>query len=188
VFTFPIFALTVPLAPATTVTLFGERYAGAATVLAILATGYYVNASLGFNVYTLQVCGRIRHLVGVNVLAASLNLVLCFLLAPGFGAVGVAAANCTAMVGQNLVNQWALRRSIATSFVDRESRPCYALILLGAGALWAFQLLVSPGIVLSVVAAGVVSLGVIAASQKSLRLAETFPELQRVPVVGKLVR
>ena len=58
VLTFPIFALTGPLAPVTTVSLFGDRYAASATVLAVLAVGYYVNVSLGFNAYALQVCGR----------------------------------------------------------------------------------------------------------------------------------
>ena len=92
VFTFPIFALTGPLAPATTVTLFGERYAPSAPVLSILAVGYYVNVVLGFNTYALQVCGRIRFLVLVNVFVAVLNIGLCFLLAPEFAAVGVAGA------------------------------------------------------------------------------------------------
>ena len=88
--TFPIFALTGPLAPATTVTLFGQRYAESALVLSILAVGYYLNVMFGFNVYTLQVCGRIRLLVGVNLFMASLNIGLCFALADELGAVGIA--------------------------------------------------------------------------------------------------
>jgi O-antigen/teichoic acid export membrane protein len=188
VFTFPIFALTGPLAPATTVTLFGQRYAESAAVLSILSIGYYTNVMLGFNAYTLQVCGRIRYLVGVNVTVAALNIGLCLVLAPQLGALGVAVANCVALVTQNALNQWALRAAIGTRFIDRECRFAYAAILGGAAALWAFDLAFSPNIFVSIAAASVVSLLVLLAAKRTLRLGDTFPELLRLPVVGKLLR
>lgn len=187
VFTFPVFALTVPLAPATTVTLFGERYADSALVLSILAAGYYINAMLGFNAYTLQVCERIRYLVGVNALAAVLNIGLCFLLAPDFGAVGVAAANSTALVAQNVLNQARLSATMGGGFIARDLRGCYASVLAGAAVLWGLQLLVSPGLVTSLVAAALVSAGVLAGSRRSLALVESFPEIRRVPLVRWLL-
>lgn len=187
VFTFPVFALTGPLAPATTVALFGEGYAQSAPVLAVLAVGYYINVMLGFNAYALQVCGRLRYLVLVNVLVAVLNIGLCLLLAPRFAAVGVASANCIVLVTQNLLNQWALRGSIRTAFVDREYRFCYAMIILGAAGLWMLQLALTPGIVTSVAAAVVVSAFVLASSRRTLHLTETFPELRRIPLVGRLM-
>lgn len=186
--TFPIFALTGPLSSATTVTLLGERYADSALVLSILAVGYYLNVALGFNVYTLQVCGRIRLLVVVNVFMASLNLGLCFALAPQLGAVGIAVANCAALTAQNLVNQWALRGSLATGFVPRECWSCYGLIVAVAGALWMLDLTTSPGLLVSLLAAALASGVVLVGSQRVLRLGETFPELRRVPVVGRWVR
>jgi O-antigen/teichoic acid export membrane protein len=188
VLTFPIFALTGPLAPVTTVTLFGARYAESGTVLAVLSLGYYLNVVLGFNAYTLQVFGRIRYLVGVNLSVAALNVGLCFLLAPRFAAVGVAVANTIALIGQNLLNQWALRGSLGTGFIARRYLGCYAVITSGAALLLVLQLLVSPGIVVALVAASVVSLLVVTSTRKALRLAETFPELLRVPVLNRLVR
>ena len=56
------------------------------------------------------------------------------------------------------------------------------MLLLG------FQRLVDPGIVLSVIAGAVVSLGVLAASQPALRLSATFPELARVPLLSRVIR
>jgi O-antigen/teichoic acid export membrane protein len=188
VFTFPIFALTGPLASVTTLTLFGSRYADSVPVLSILAVGYYLNVVFGFNVYTLQVCGRIRLLVGVNLFMASLNIGLCFILAGELGAVGIAIANCAALVSQNVINQWALRRSIHTGFIPRECWSSYLLIVGGAAGLWLLDLTASPGIVVSVLAAALVSAAVLFGSQKALRLADTFPELCRLPVVGRLVR
>ena len=187
VWTFPIFALTGPLAPATTVALFGARYSASGTVLAILSLGYYVNVMLGFNAYTLQVCGRIRYLVGVNVTVAVLNIGLCLLLAPHYSAVGIAVANCAALITQNVLNQWALRGAIGTRFIDRAAWTCYAIIVVAGAALWAFDLLVSPGIVLSAAAAVVVSAAVLAGSRRALQLGETFPELAHIPVLGRLV-
>ena len=188
VFTFPIFALTGPLASATTVALFGERYADSVGVLAVLSVGYYLNVMLGFNAYTLQVCGRIRYLVLVNASMAVINVGLCFLLAPPYAAVGVAVANSVALLSQNLFNQLALRKSISTAFIARECWACYGLILLGAGSLYGFSLLASPGMIVSLLAAAVVSLIVLAGSQRALQLADTFPELKRIPLVGRAIR
>ena len=188
VLTFPIFALTGPLAPATTVTLFGEQYADAAPILAILALGYYVNVMLGFNAYALQVRGRIRFLVIVNTLVAVGNIALCFALAPRYAAVGAATANCIALVGQNLLNQAALRRSLGTGLIGRSCWGTYAAILGFALALWAFELAISPGMLVSLVVAALASLAVLLVSQRALQLAHTFPELQRIPVVRKVIR
>ena len=188
VFSFPFFAVTGPLAQETTVLLFGERYAESALVLALLSTGYYVNVMLGFNAYTLQVCGRLRFLVGANVMVAALNFGLSFALVPQFGAVGVAAANCVTLVVQNVVNQYALRASLGTSFIERAYRRCYLVIVLAAAVLWAFQLLVEPPLALALVAAATVWAGVLLASRGALELADTFPELLRVPVLRRLVK
>lgn len=187
VLTFPIFALTGPLAHQTTVLLFGARYAEAGTVLAILAIGYYCNALLGFNSFTLQVFGRIGYLVGVNVFCLALNLGLCFLLIPELAAVGAAAANCSALVAQNALNQWALRGCLGTGFIDRAYLRCYVVIGCAAGALWGFQLL-HLGLSADLTAAGVASLAVLIANRRALELADTFPELRRVPGVRRLIR
>ena len=188
VLTFPIFALTGPLAPNTTVVLFGARYAESSTVLALLAIGYYFNAMLGFNAYTLQVCGRIRYLVGVNIFVTVLNLGLNFLLVPHFAAAGAAGANCAALVAQNVLNQWALRRSIGTALIDRAYVSCYLVIIGCSAALWAFQLLAAPGLIVSLTVATVISLVVLFATRNALQLADTFPELVRLPVVRWLIR
>lgn len=188
VLTFPIFALTGPLAPNTTVLLFGARYAESSALLAVLAIGYYFGAMLGFNAYTLQVCGRIRYLVGVNVFVAVLNVGLSFVLVPHLAAAGAAVANCAALVAQNVLNQWALRQSIGTAFIDRAYLSCYLIIFGCSAALWAFQLLATPGLIVSLTVATVISLVVLFATRNALQLADTFPELARLPVVRWLIR
>lgn len=188
VLTFPVFALTGPFAPATTEVLFGVRYTESSLILSLLAVGYYFNVMLGFNTYTLQVCGRLRYLVVVNVVVATGNFVASLLLVPHFSAVGVAAANCATMIVQNLLNQAALRRSIRSPLVHRDYLRSYGVIVLCGAALWVFQYLVAPGLLLALGAAAVASAVVFLVNRRALALHETFPELLRVPVLRRLVR
>ena len=188
VLTFPVFALTGPLASEVSVLLFGENYADSGPVLALLSVGYYFSAVLGFNAYTLQVCERIRFLVVVNVSLAALNIGLSLLLVQRYGAVGIATAGLTTLVVQNVVNQWALRRAIRTAFIDRSCVRLYLVIVAGAAGLWAFQALVEPGLVIGLVAAAVASFVVLLAGRGAIELGDTFPELRRVPVLRLLVR
>lgn len=187
VLAFPIFALTGPLAQEITVLLYGERYADAGPVLALLAVGYYFNAILGFNSIVLQVLGRIRFLVGVNVFVVAVNLALSFLLIPQFGAVGAAGANCAALLAQNVLNQLALRRSLQTGFIQRAYVRCYVIIVAAGAALWAFQFL-DLGLFPGLAAAGAASFVVLVSTRSALALGDTFPELQRVPLVRRLIR
>ena len=188
VLTFPIFALTGPLAHDLTLLLFGPRYSESALVLALLSIGYYFNTALGFNAYTLQVCSRLRFLVGVNLSVATLNIGLSILLVPRYGAVAVAIANLTALVVQNVLNQWALRSSIRTGFIDRSCLRCYLAIIACAAALWAFQWTLRPGLLVGLLAAAVASLVVLVVGRRAIELQENFPELGRVPVLRWLLR
>jgi O-antigen/teichoic acid export membrane protein len=188
VLTFPVFALTGPLATEFSVLLFGARYEDAGVVLAILSVGYYFSTVLGFNAYTLQVCGWIRFQVLVNIVAAVANIGVSLLLVQRYGAVAIAVATLVTLVVQNLVNQWALRRALGTAFIDRSCAVAYLTIVLAAAALWGFQALVEPGLVIGVLAAVAVSLVVLVVSRSALELEDVFPELRRVPVVRWLIR
>ncbi|MGH3921425.1 MAG: oligosaccharide flippase family protein [Pseudonocardiaceae bacterium] len=187
VFTFPIFALTGPFATQTTVTLFGARYADSALILTVLAVGYYVNAALGFNAYTLQVFGRLRAVVAINVAVALVNLVLCLVLVPHWGALGVAFANGSAFVLLNLLNQAALARCTRSGLVDRHYARGYAVIAGGVIALWLVQQTFHPGIVVAVTVTALVWGAVLLLTQRWLRLEKSFPELARIPLVRKVL-
>lgn len=188
VFTFPIFALTGPLAEPTTVTLFGDRYEDSAPLLAILACGYYFNAALGFNAMTIQIYGRLRYVLGVNVATAVLNVALSLALIPEFGATGVAVANAAALVCQNLLFQVGLGRGIGVPMFEWRYLRLYVVIVAAAGALAAVQLALSPPVLLAVALVVAASLAVLVLNRGLLELGETFPELERVPLLARLVR
>lgn len=184
---YPVFAMTVIFAPQTTVALFGERYAGSADALALLALGYYVNVSLGFNIQVLSVFGRLRYVIGVNATVTVLNLLLSFVLIPPHGILGVAVANCVTLVIQNLLNQAGLRRCIGTVFIDRSCLRPYGLIVVATGALATVRVLLSPGVVVSAVLVVVVSLMLLRLTRNWLKLDATVPQLLAVPGVGRFL-
>jgi len=187
VFSFPVFAMTGVFSQTTTVTLFGDVYADAAPVLTLLAVGYYVNVAFGFNAATLQVFGRLRYVVCANVGVAALNVGLGFLLIPRYGMLGVGVASCAALVCQNLAMQVGLRSTISTALVDRAYVIPYALVAAAVAVLVGLRWLLEPGFVLSVLLAGTATLLLVWLTRRRLELADTFPELQRVPVLRRFV-
>ncbi len=185
VFTFPIFALTGPFAEATIVALFNTRYSSSAGVLALLSVGYYLNSASGFNMVTLQLYGRVHFLLLVNLGAALLNIALSVALIPLYGVLGAAVSSCVTLVLQNLACQAGLRGALETAFISPGSLPAYASIAGAILTLWAVQLLWSPGIFIAVALTSAVSLSLVAVNRRLLQLSSYFPEVRKLPVVGR---
>ena len=156
-FTFPIFALTGPLAPATTVILFGNRYAESALVLAILSIGYYFNVMLGFNAYTLQVCGRIRYLVRVNIFMFSFNIGLALPARPAVRRGGCRRRQLRGACLPEPSQPVGAAGKHPYRFIDRGCLRQLQHHRVCAAALWGFQLLVTPGLILCALSAMLVS-------------------------------
>jgi O-antigen/teichoic acid export membrane protein len=178
--TFPIMVMTTVFAHDTTVTLFGQRYASASVVLLALAIGYYVSIALGFNIYVLQVYGRLKFLVYSNIAVCVVSLALAFALSPRYGASGAAIASGATMAAQNIVNQVALVRVIGWGGDPmRWIRP-YVVVGVGLLVVIAVRLLLDPGFLVAVVLSAVVSLGVLRQTRGDLHLLSLFPELRRI--------
>jgi len=186
VLSFPIFAVTGPLAGDTATLLFGARYGESAAVLAVLSIGFYFNAVLGFNAVTLQTYGRLRYVVGVNASAAVLNLALAIPLAAEAGAVGVAVSNAATLVVQNLLNQYGLRRLGLVAFPRHRLRP-YGIVATAAGLLWLVVALLDPHVAVAVALAAATSAAVLLATRRDLSIADTFPEVRRLPLLGRIL-
>ena len=187
VLSFPVLALTVPLAEPTAVLLLGDRYASSAPYLAILSIGFFVNAAFGYNQQTLQIYGRVRWVVGVNAVAAVLNVVLCLALIPPLGAAGVAVAGAATLVAQNAGNHLGLRRHTPVGAIDRRYLPVYGTVVLAAAALGLVQWLVDPPTVAIVGAAAGTALLVLRATRERIDLVTTFPEITSIPVLRRFL-
>ncbi len=178
VMTFPIFVATFSLADPLTEILFGQRYAASGTYLAIMSLGYYVNAALGFNATTLSAAGRVRAVVTVNGIAAVISVVAGLLLIPPFGALGASVSGCLTLLVQNALLQLELRRRLGIPLLHRPAVETYAVIGVAAVVLWLIEqatqltwLMIVPAIVASIV--------VLAATHRSLRIDDIFPEVDR---------
>jgi O-antigen/teichoic acid export membrane protein len=187
VLSFPIFALTTSLAEPITAGLYGERYAGSAPYLAMLSFAAYLNVALGFNGLTLRVFGFLRYIVVINIVAAATSVALNLLLIPPMGPLGAAIATTASVVVFNMLKQGGLRRGTGISVFDRRYAWVYATVALAAIALAVVQFLVRPGFILSVVAAGVASIVVLALTRRTLDVAGTFPEVLRLPLARRIL-
>ena len=199
VFTFPLFALTFSLAGDVTRTLYGDRYAGSALFLAMLSFAYYFNTALGFNGLTLRVYGAMRSIVLINVAAAVLNLALNLVLIPLYGPLGAAIGTTTSLIVHNVLKQIGLNRVTGISLFDSLYLRVYVVIAAGALSLLLVQAALGPfrgstiafGVdlvfIVELAMAAIVSLAVLALTRAQLRIGHTFPELLRLPLVGRLL-
>ena len=182
--TFPIMVMTTVFARQTTVTLFRERYASAAGVLLALSVGYYVSIALGFNIYVLQVYGKLKFLVYSNIGTCAVSIGLAFALSPKYGASGAAVASGATMAAQNVVNQIALVRVMGWGPDPMRWIQPYLVVTAGLLVLVAVRLVLDPGIVVAVLISAVVSMGVLRQTRHALGLLSMFPELRRVRLLG----
>lgn len=185
VLTFPIFAVTFATATPLTTMLFGDRYEASGVILAILAIGQYVQAAFGFNGATLMVLGKVKFMVGINVGATVVNVVLTLLLVRPFGAVGAAIALSATMVIHNLLKQWGLRTA-GGKLLHRRYAGAYGILVAAAASLVLVRVAGTSHFVALAVAALVASLAVLRFTRTALNLGEVFPEIRRVPLLRLL--
>ncbi len=187
VMSFPIFAVTFALAQPVTVLVYGQKYASAAPILALLSLGYYFSTALGFNGLTIRVFGKMRYVVIINVMAAFVNLGINLLLIPAYGALGAAIGTCATMIVHNLLKQLGLRLSTTVNFFEPRYTKIYLSIALSSVGLVLIQQLISAHIYISLVLVMLTSMFVVGLNRKSLKVAQTFPELLRFPLVRRFL-
>jgi O-antigen/teichoic acid export membrane protein len=180
VVSFPVFAVTFVLAEPLVALLYGARYEPSGAFLAVLALGFYVQASLGFNGTTLMVFGKMRYVVGLNALTIVVNLTLNLLLIPRYGALGAAAGTSATHAVHNLLKQLALAHATSVEFFRRTFARTYGTIGAGVGVVAAARLLDASAVVGAAAALAVCVL-VLALNRRVLDVAGVFPELGRVP-------
>jgi len=181
--TFPVFAVCFFLAEPVTVLLFGSRYASAGSILAIMAVGEFVNAVLGLNRYTLQVYARVRLITVINMLGVLLGLGLNLWLIPRHGALGAAIATSSALVAYNLLNHAGLWLATAIDLFQWRYLKVYLSVVMSTLALFALRAFLHPPVLLMVLLVALTTLLLFRINRRSLNVADTFPELGRVPIL-----
>ena len=188
VLAFPIFLLTTCFAGPLTNFLYGIRYAPSAPILAILSLGYFFNVIFAFSGLTLKVLGKIRVMVILNTVTPIIIIGFNLLLIPRYGAIGAAVATSAGLIIQNLLRQLCLWRwGGGINFF--ETRFASFFLVLGSSAigLYLIRMFTPNSIYVAVALALAVSTFVLWLVKKKLKIAEVFPEIVRLPVVGRIL-
>ena len=109
------------------------------------------------------------------------------MLIPLHGAIGAGIATAVTMIAHNVLKQAGLRRGTGVSVFEWRHARVYVVIAIATAALLAAQWALSPGPVLALAMVAVASGAVLGLTRRSLAIGDTFPELMRVPILGRLV-
>jgi O-antigen/teichoic acid export membrane protein len=188
VLAFPIFLATACFAQPLTTFLYGARYVSSAPILAILSLGYFFNVIFAFNGVTLKVLGKIRLMVILNIVTPIIIVAFNLLLIPRYGAVGAAVATSTGLIVQNLLRQLSLwLAGGGISFFERRLASFFLVLGLSTISLYLIQLFTPNNIFVALTLALTVSAFVLWLVKKHLKIADIFPEILRLPIVGRLL-
>jgi O-antigen/teichoic acid export membrane protein len=187
VLSFPVFVLGFAFGTQLAVLLFGERYEDSGTVLAALMVGRFVTAAMGPNGVLLAVYARVRYIVTTNVLAIVANVLLSVVLIAAFGALGAALAASATLVFLNGFRQFGLARRTDVRAADPEYASLYGLIVVLTAVLVLVQVALDPRLVLALILVALASLALLFSARRQLAVADTFPELMRLPGLGRLL-
>lgn len=182
---FPIFLATSCFARPITVLLYGHRYAPSAPVMAILSLSQFVFAIFGFNAVMLKVMGKIRVLVILNLVIPAITLIFNLMLIPQYGAIGAAIATSAGLILQCFARQIAVRRG-GINFFEARTTPFFVVLAFGTAIAYLMRLIAPSNVYLAIVTVPAVSLLVLWLVKNQLKVTETFPEIIRLPLLGRL--
>ena len=185
VLSFPSFILCFAVARPVTTLIFGDRYADSASILAVLSVGYFVQSCVGLAPRTLKAMGLVRLIMKIDAAAIVLALALDFLLIPRFGAIGGAFAATITLCLHMILNQLGLVLAGGISMIHGPYLRLLALFVAATTTMYVVQEQWSLSVYVAVPVAAALVLLVVYLSRDLLQVPETFPEIVKVPVVGR---
>ena len=187
VLTFPVLAVTTALAGPFTVFALGDRYASSAAVLAVLSIGYYINASWGFNGFTIQLIGRSRWVLLTNAVTLVVMVPTSMVLANLYGAIGGAVAVLVTLVVHNALKQAGLGFGGGIGIVHGAHTRVLLQVAASLGLLALLDRFLQPSLWVGLGMVVGVWLALLRLTRQSLRLADVFPEIGRIPVLRNVL-
>jgi len=183
---FPLFAATFGMADSLAVWLLGSRYADAGALLAWMAFGFFLHAALGSNSHALRVLGYVRTAIAADLLAVGASLAIAFALIPALGQAGAAVTLALVLGVRGGIYAAALAWRGGLNPLRRHGA-IYSVIATATLLLWVARPFVAGSLPASA-AVSVLAIGaVLGFARTRLALRETFPEIARLPLVGRLL-
>lgn len=186
VLSFPIFTFTFCFARPLTVLLFGARYAPSGTILAVLSVGYYFDTVFGFNGLTLKAANRMGCIVACNIGAAIATVVVSFVFIPRYGALGGAIAVATSLSILGILKQIAMMRTVGIRF-SPQLASLYRMLGAAMAFLLVLHVIANRNLYLAAGLATFTVFIVFLIARKELNISDSFPEVARLPVLGRLL-
>ncbi|QDU75739.1 Polysaccharide biosynthesis protein [Bremerella volcania] len=187
VLSFPLFLACFLMPEQLCVLLFGEQYADSASTLAILSLGFFINTIVGMNLRLIRVVSGLRTLILVDVISLAGAVGTNLLLVPSWGAIGGAWAILIGFVVQGIVCMVAVTMTVEVNPMAWRLIRAYSLAAILTGGLWvaASGALVNP--LWIPVLLGAASVLFAWLCRDDLEVANVFPEVARVPYLGRLL-
>jgi O-antigen/teichoic acid export membrane protein len=128
ILTFPAFLVFLLFGTDVLSIFFGDQFGPGGVALAILSVGVFTGAALGRNRETLSALGDTNEIMGADVVALGLNLVLNLALIPPYGIGGAAVASAASFALRNLVINGVLWTRYGITPFSRELTRIYVLV------------------------------------------------------------
>lgn len=187
VVSYPALVLGTSFSAPVTTTLLGQQYAASAPLLAITGFGFWLQAASGFSAILMATAGRLRFVFFANIATLVIGVASAFLLIPRYGPWGAAISMSLSLVLGNVLRQLGMR-GLAPGVLERWMVGPYSAMAAGVGVTALLQHWLGVGFVLALLISAVSTLGVLVVTLPYLDLADTFPELLRMPLVGGVLR
>ena len=187
VLTFPVFAVTFGMADQLTVRALGAGYADSSGLLAWMALGSFLSAAFTNNSSALRVQGLVRSAVLADVLTLLVAAGASLWWIPRAGASGAAATVALVVSLKGFLCWIALYRTTGMHPLKEGLGDVYAVVAVATAGLVVARPFVASSLVASAAVSLGAALGVLGYARHRIELGETFPELARVPVLGRLL-
>ena len=186
VLSFPIFAVSFALSDSVTSTLFGEKYASAAALLAIAALGDYLYSILGFDVDTLRVFGKVRWIVICDVATLIVVALGCWFLIPTYGSFGAAIAVSLTLVLYRVLNTAALWYTTGIQPLNRGLCMTMGWVAVLTTGIYLAQRSWDLGLWTGIPLAAAATIVLLRVSRRDLDAETLFPELRKLPGIRSI--
>ena len=108
-------------------------------------------------------------------------------LIPRYGTIGAAVATSGALVTQGLLAHLVFVRAGAVGRMTRGHRGVYASIAVAVGALALIRFATGLGLIPFAFVAAVIMLLVVRYNRQTLEIERTFPEMAKIPILGRVL-
>lgn len=183
----PALWVCVPFAREVTTSLLGPVYVESAVLLAIVATSYYLVASMGYTPQITLLLGRRRWLLWSNLGLLAVAVAVHVWLIHALGPLGAASAVAVTTVLQALLGHLGAAWRSPIRWFDADHARTLMVVAVPTLVFAVVARLWSPDLWVVLLLVALAGLWLLRSCRRRLEIASTFPAVSRVPLLGRWV-